>query len=345
MSSLPRSVTIRDVARLAGVSLSTVSQVLNGRTGYASPETRKRVLAAARDLRYRPNAIARGLVTARTGTLGIVIPDIVRPLFPKVVAGVEQVTRQAGYSLLLTCADDAERECEALDVLGDRRVDGIIFMSHTDKMSSDHIRRAADAGTPLVVINRPIKDLTLHQVSWDNVEVGRVATQHLISLGHRRIAHLAGALRPPQWLSALDRLTGYREAMAAAALPVDDALVIDASYRHERAFKATNALMEHPTPPTAIFAASDSMAIAAMNALHHRQLRVPDDVSVIGAGDEINATLTEPPLTTVRLPVVEAGRLAADTILAVLGALRSGPPLHQILPSELVVRASTSSPR
>src|SRR6266496_3822330 len=306
--SVVRAVTIRDVARIAGVSLSTVSQVLNGRPGYASADTRDRVLAAARELNYWPNALARGLVTSRTGTLGLVITDITKTLFPKVVGGIEQVASQQGYSVLLTCARSVEIERAALDTLLDKRVDGIIFMSNTTEAESDHLLAPARHGVPIVAINRPLDTTELSQIGWDDIEVGRRATEHLIGLGHRRIAHLAGALSPPRRLSAVQRLAGFRAAMAEAGLPVDERLVLDAGFQHDGGFAAAERLLDLDDPPTAVFAASDSMAVGFINGLHRRRVRVPDAISVAGANDDSCAVYVEPPLTTILVPVAAAGR-------------------------------------
>jgi LacI family transcriptional regulator len=334
-----RPVTIRDVARRAGVALSTVSQVLNGRSGWASARTSERILAAARELGYRPNAIARGLVLARTGTLGVVITSIVHPYCHRLVEGIEQVVRDAGYSFILACAEDLDLERAAFETLVDKRVDGIIFMGNTTIAPADHVAAACARGVPVVVVNRPLGEVRVHHITWDDALVGRLATEHLIGLGHARIAHVGGRLGQQ---SAVARLRGYRAAMARAGLGVDERLVLEASYSYERAFAATNRLLELPERPTAIFAASDSMAIAVINALARARVAVPDEVSVVGVNDDLHARLTEPPLTTVRLPIVEAGRKAARLILACIGA-DPPDPRHETLPPELVVRSSTGA--
>jgi LacI family transcriptional regulator len=342
--SAVRAVTIRDVARQAGVSLSTVSQVLNGRPGYASATTRDRVLEVARELGYRPNALARGLVTSRTGTLGIVITDITRAFFTQVVGSIEQVASRQGYSVLLACADGIQPEQTALETFLDKRVDGIICMSSSVESGAEHILQVTRLGVPLVVINRPLHTSELNQIAWDDIEIGRRATEHLISLGHRRIAHVSGALHQPVRRSAADRVAGYKQALNAAGLPVDPALIVDGRYDYQAAFAACARLFDRPNPPTAVFAASDSMAVAIVNALHRRGLRVPDDVSVVGANDDQFAVHVEPPLTTVRLPVTAAGRRAAELILAAIGAPASTEPVSEMLASELIVRGSTAPP-
>ncbi len=342
--STARPVTIRDVARRAGVSLSTVSQVLNGRVGYASAETRERVLAAARELSYRPNALARGLVTSRTGTLGIVITEITRNFFTLVVGNIEQIASAQGYSVLLACADGVQAEQTALETFIDKRVDGIICMSSTVEASADHILQVTRLGVPLVVINRHLNTAELNQISWNDVEIGRLATEHLIGLGHRRIAHLSGVLQPPARYSAVDRIAGFRSAMAAADLPVDESLIVDGGFDYHVAFAACGALFDRDDPPTAVFAASDPMANAIVNALHRRHIRVPEDVSVVGANDDEYAIHVEPPLTTVQVPVREAGKRAAALILQAINAVTPLPPVREILTSALVVRGSTAPP-
>lgn len=347
--NIVRAVTIRDVARLAGVSLSTVSQVLNGRVGYASATTRDRVLAAAGELGYRPNALARGLVTSRTGTLGVVITDITRGFFTQVVGSIEQVASAQGYSVLLACAEGVQPEQAALETFLDKRVDGIICMSSTAQSSADHIIQVTRYGVPVVVINRSIRTPELNQIGWDDVESGHRATEYLISLGHRRIAHLSGrhehpTADAPDRRAAVDRATGYRSALLAAGLPVDESLIVHAEFDYHQSFAACGPLFDRDDPPTAVFAANDVMAIAIVNALHRRGLRVPEDVSVIGANDDLSAVHVDPPLTTVRLPVREAGRRAAEIIVASLGASAPDAPVSELLASELIVRASTAPP-
>jgi len=344
-----RAVTIRDVARMAGVSLSTVSQVLNGRVGYASAATRDRVRAAAGELGYRPNALARGLVTSRTGTLGVVITDITQAFFTQVVGSIEQVASAQGYSVLLACADGVRPEQSALETFLDKRVDGIICMSSTVEASADHIVQVTRYGVPVVVINRPLHTPELNQIAWDDVEIGQQATDYLISLGHRRIAHLSGLHETPSpdapdRRAAVDRVTGYRSALMAAGLPIDESLIVHAEFDYHVAFAACGPLFERDNPPTAVFASNDAMATAIINALHRRHLRVPEDVSVIGANDDLYAVHVEPPLTTVRLPVREAGRRAAEIIVASLGATTPSEPVSEMLAGALIVRGSTTPP-
>jgi len=217
-------------------------------------------------------------------------------------------------------------------------------MSSTVETSAEHILQVIRLGVPLVVINRPLDTSELHQIAWDDVEIGRRGTEHLIELGHRRIAHVSGPLLPPSRRSAADRLTGYQQALKAAGLPIDPSLTVDGAYDYQTAFAAGARLFDRPNPPTAVFASSDSMAVAVVNALHRRGLHVPDDVSVVGANDDQFALHVEPQLTTVRLPVKTAGRRAAELILAAIGASKTAEPVSEMLASEMVVRASTALP-
>ncbi len=176
------------------------------------------------------------------------------------------------------------------------------------------------------------------------VEIGRRATEYLIGLGHRRIAHVSGLNDSAGRRSAADRISGYQQALSAAGIPHDPSLIADGRYDYQAAFASCGRLFDRPNPPTAVFAASDSMAVAMVNALHRRGLRVPDDVSVVGANDDQFAVHVEPPLTTVRLPVTTAGRRAAELILAAIGAPTPAEPVSEVLASELIVRGSTAPP-
>jgi LacI family transcriptional regulator len=298
-------------------------------------------------LNYRPNALARGLVTSRTGTLGIVITDITRGFFTQVVGAIEQVASAQGYSVLLACADGVQPEQTALETFLDKRVDGIVCMSSSVEASADHILSVTRLGVPLVVINRPLQTTELNQIAWDDVEIGQRATEHLIGLGHQRIAHLSGLLPNPDpdapaRRAGVDRIAGYRAAMEAAGLPVDESLIARGGFEYQTAFAACAQLFDRPEPPTAVFAASDAMAIAIVNALHRRHVRVPEDVSVVGANDDLYAVHVEPPLTTVRPPIAAAGRRAAELLLAAINGSGPESPIREVLPSELVVRASTA---
>ncbi len=338
--------TIRDVARLAGVAPATVSQVLSGRKGYASSETAQRILDAVERLDYRPNRVAQSLVTARSYTIGLVISSITRPHFSQVVAGIEEVVRELGYSVLLICARDVDAERAAVRTFRDKCVDGIVFMT-TSQEQKDLAFISETAQSCLVVaINRPLNDPAVHEILWDDVAIGRMATEHLIALGHRRIAHLAGVLDPPEhgYRAAVERLTGYEEALSNAAVAVERQLVIRSGYSYEAGLDAVGHLLELGDLPTAVFAVDDIVAAAVMNGLQRAGYKVPQDMSVVGAGGAHDGFHTEPPLTTVYMPVFEAGQRAARYII---DALERGTPAvspREVLSPTLLVRGSTCSP-
>ena len=246
--------------------------------------------------------------------------------------------------MLLACAEGVVPEQRALETFIDKRVDGIICMSTTTETSADHIVQMNRLGVPLVMINRPLHTAELNQIAWDDVEIGQRAMEHLIGLGHRRIAHVSGLVNGVGRRSAVDRVSGYKAALRAAGIPLDPSLIVDGGYDYAPAFAACGPLFDRDDPPTAIFAASDVMAVAIVNALHRRHLEVPDDVSVVGANDDPYAVHVEPPLTTVRLPVVAAGRRAAELIMAAIGVPTPAEPVREMLASELIVRASTARP-
>jgi LacI family transcriptional regulator len=338
---------IRDVARLAGVSPSTVSQVLRGHKGYASRETTKRILAAVKELGYRPDAIAQSLVTARTRTIGLIISSITGPLFPQVLAGIEQEATQQEYSVLLVSAKDIEQERAAVQIFRDKRVDAVIFMT-TSREEPDlaFISQMAAEGYPIVVINRPLGDPAIHEIVWDDLAIGRVATEHLIGLGHSRIAHVAGTLGPTgySYRAAFERLAGCRQALTNAGLTMDERLLIEAGHSCVRAFEATDHLLKLAEPPTAIFAVDDTVAVGVMNALQRAGYRVPQEISVVGAGGARDELQTEPPLTTVYMPIKEAGRRAARHVIAALDGHKPAVPRREVLAPELLVRGSTGVP-
>lgn len=339
--SLPRNVpaaadspvvTLDMVARLAGVSPSTVSRILNGTAGVGLAKT-EAVQEAIRKLRFKPNPIARGLAGGRTLTIGVVTQAINSPFYGETLRGIEDKLEPAGYIPIFVSGHWQEaEERKALDALVSRRVDGIIVLSG---LLPDEILKSYAKTVPMVVVGRTLEGPNLFSMTFDNREGGRLATQHLIECGHTRIAFIAGDPAQPD---ALDRQAGYRDALESAGLAYDPALVVPGDFTETCGLMAVGSLFDSRLPFTAIFAANDQTALGAALGLYRRNVRVPDDVSMVGFDDLAPAKFSIPPLTTIRQPVYEMGSLAAA---AVLDLLRGVTPTAVLPVPQLVPREST----
>lgn len=328
--------TIYDVARLAGVSTATVSRSLNG-TGQIADSTRAAIEDAITRLGYRPNRLARSLVTKSTQTIALLLPDITNPFYAGLMTGIQQRTFDLGYTMLL-CAtgDDPDREELYLNLLRSKQVDGALVDGLV--LSPDRIARFVADGFPIVCLDRDLDSSAVPLVQVDNWLGARLATEHLLSLGHVRIAHVTGAL---ELGISHERIAGYREALAAAGVEASDSLIATGTFTEAGGYEATRELLARDVVPTAIFAANDLSAIGALNAIVESGRRVPHDVSVIGFDDLRLAAFTIPALTTIRQPAQEIGARATDLLLE----LTSGgdvEQLHYLLPPELIVRESTA---
>ena len=330
--------SILDVARLAGVHPSTVSRALHRADLPVRAETRRRVLAAVERLEYRPSAIARGLRLQRTHTLGMLVPDITNPFFPPIIRGAEEAARDRGYELVLCNTDDApERETASLRVLRERQADGLLIA--TSRMADTTVAALRRERFPFVLVNRGSSVTADPSVEVDNERASEAVIGHLAGLGHRRIGHISG---PLSTTTGAERAAGYRAAMKARGLPVDEALLAEADAYAERSGYAAGARLLRARP-SAIFAANDLLVLGALRAAREAKLRVPEDLSLVGVNDIPLVDLIDPPLTTVRVPQREMGRIAADMLIALL---ESAPisRRHVLLDPTLVVRGSTAVP-
>ena len=329
--------TIYDVARLAGVSTATVSRALNG-TGQIAASTRTTIEAAVEQLGYRPNTIARSLVTKSTQTIALLLPDITNPFYAALVSGIQETALSHGHTMLLcTTESDAEREEHYLRVLRAKQVDGALVDGLV--LPPDRIARFVEEGFPIVCLDRDIDSRSIPLVQVDNRLGGRIATQHLIDLGHRRIAHVTGA---GELGISDERLAGYRDALAGARLPVDFQLVEEGRFTDDGGHDAARRLLGREPGVTAIFAANDLSALGVLNAVAEAGKRVPDDVSVVGFDDLHLSAYTAPPLTTIRQPAVEIARLATEILIGLTKG-RQVEEMRHLLEPELVVRASTKA--
>ena len=329
--------TIVDVAARAGVSTATVSRVLSG-SGSALPATRDRVLAAAHELSYRPSGVARALKRAETKTIGLVVTDIANPFFPQIVRGVEDEAHRRGYGVLLcNAADDAARELATLDLLVERRVDGIVLASGraTRRLS----RRLAALPMPVVLVNAEAGVRGLSSIGTAQRAGARLAAEHLIGLGHRRLAFVGA---PRGHVAAGPRRSGVADAVRDARMDADALVVIPGDGRVSGGMRAATELLASRPLPTGIVAYNDLTAIGVMRALRAAGIDVPVAASVVGFDDIEPASWTDPPLTTVRQPAAEMGRWAVERVASALQGAED--PMRKTLAPELVVRASTAPP-
>jgi DNA-binding LacI/PurR family transcriptional regulator/beta-phosphoglucomutase-like phosphatase (HAD superfamily) len=332
--------TIGDVARRAGVSTATVSRILAG-VGRARPETMGRVRTAARELGYRPSGIARSLKLRSTRTLGLIVTDIENPYFPELVRAIEDAARSAGYAVLLgNAADDPEREAGYLDLLVERRVDGIIIAA--SGLGAHHREWLAAAPLPVVLVNTTAEEVGLPAVVSDNRAGGRIAVEHLLELGHTRIGHLTAA---PRNVDAPDRLDGARDAFEAAHRPPDELVVASGDPGVAGGEQAMDELLTRDPTLTAVFAYNDLMAIGAMRAIRRSGRHVPGDLSVVGFDDVRLAAYVDPPLTTIAQSTAEMGRWAFERLARELSGPGDGTmPDVLRLPVRIEIRGSTGPP-
>lgn len=332
--------TIRDVAKLAEVSVATVSNALND-PGRVSDELRGRVLKAVETLQYAPRAAARSLRKQSSGLIGLIVADITNPFFTELVQAIEVIASQRGYSVLLCNSnEDPAREEKHLQVLRSQWVDGIILAT-TGEASLSRAALLSQMRVPIVLVDRAFDGFGLDAVVLDNRLAAYQATEHLIRRGHRRIGLISG---PASVTTGADRQRGYREALHASGLPFDATLVCEAGFRELQGHDATMTLMRLPQPPTALFAANNLMAMGMMRALSELGLRSPDDVSVICIDDFPWADVFRPRLTTVTQPVRRMGETAVGLLMDRIAGTRQGTGGLHVLESHLAVRESCAAP-
>ncbi|MGN6327160.1 LacI family DNA-binding transcriptional regulator [Pseudolysinimonas sp.] len=335
--------TLADVAARAGVSISAASRVLsNAPDARVGEGTRRRIQEAAAELGYRPNSAARALKSARSEVVALVVPDLTNAIFSELMRGVETRAAELGYLVLLARAEGMERGDEALGrLLGEGRVDGVVVQVG-DAMDLDGYRDVLAGRVPAVLVNSR-RGADVASVILDDQAATRRAVEHLVALGHGRIAYAGGL---PGNDSAARRAEGFAEGMAAADLPVDARLVTDLGYTPQQGREAIARLLEAGSPPpTAVVVANVNAALGALLEARTRGLRVPEELSLVAVHDAWPAENTWPPLTTVRMPLYELGVAAMDGVYA---RIRRGELVHTVVRDpapRLVVRGSTAPPR
>ena len=332
---------MQDVADAVGVSKQTVSAVINGKPGITT-ETRDRVLAACEKLGYHLDFVARSLATGRTRTIALIVSDTSSPFIGRLAVAAEDHAHASGYSLVLhNTHDDVEREAAYFRAAIERGVDGVVFISARDQCPGLDMLRAA--GIPSVAIDRIPDPYTGPSVTLDNVTAARLAAEHLLGLGHTRIAHICGP-QPEVVLMSRERLRGFREALEAHGVASELHVEPAAGWDYEAGHAAMQRLLARGTTPTAVFAAGDVLAIGAMRALREAGLLVPEDVSVIGVDDIDSAAFVNPPLTTIHQSIGELATLGLQLLFDIVDGKQPARKTVSMEPV-LVVRQTTSPPR
>jgi LacI family transcriptional regulator len=332
-----KRVTLKEVAGFAGVSVGMAGRVL-GSYGSYSDATRRKVLAAAQQLSYRPNGLARSLRSGRSKALGLAVTNLASFHWITFVRGVEAAAARRGYQVILAhTGDDPAREREHILALRERHVDGLIITPTAD--NEDRVRELVAAGFPLVLVESAVTDLAAPRINIADRRAAHEAASYLIGLGHQRIGFIAGDQRLS---SGTERLAGYHDALRERGVAADPDLVAYGEYRTDLAYAATDQLMTLPDPPTALIVSNETMLGASLQCLKERQVRIPDDVSLVGFDDPPWAAFFSPGLTTVHTPRERMGAMAVNTLLVMLEG-RKGVDAsagERIVSAELVVRES-----
>ncbi|MFC9940949.1 LacI family DNA-binding transcriptional regulator [Nocardiopsis alba] len=329
-------VGIKDVAEAAGLSVATVSRALNGNPS-VSDAARERVLAAADALGYRPNVVARSLRTHRTGTIGLVISDVLNPYFTELARSVEEEARALGYSVIIGNADErADLEDHHVRNLLERRIDGLL-VSPADGHSPRTLE-AASGPTPVVFVDRWIPGVDVPVVRSDGRGAIRDLVDHLCSLGHRRLAIITG---PTATTTGRERVDAFRETLAAHGIPLPESYIGRGDFQVESGRLATERFLDLPERPDVVFATDNLMALGALDAIGERGLRVPHDIGLAAFDDIPWFSHTDPPITTISQPTAELGRVA---VRALADLVEGGTASSTVLPAHLVVRRSCGEP-
>ena len=343
MSRNPRNRRIRmkDIAEDLKVSVVTVSKVLRGHADI-SRATRERVLTRVRELNYEPNVAARSLVTGRSFMIGLVVPGLLHPFFGEVAKAITHVVRSKGYSLVISSSEeDPELERSELEVLLARQVDAVILASVQNSGRNKIFQKLHDTGTPFVLIDRSLQGIKAHYVGVDDVQIGFLATQHLIQRGRRKIAHLKG----PEVSTAAGRIQGYKKALKKYGIEAPGTYLValksgeDAG--DESGYDAMKLLLSESTLPDGVFCFNDEAASGALRAILDAGLRVPEDIAVIGVGNMRFTTRLGVPLTTIDQDNARIGERAAEMALRLIESEDPLPPKTSLVPVKLIERKST----
>lgn len=336
---MKKATTIKDIAKALGVSISTVSRALQDKPEI-SEETKELVRKMAKEMKYRPNSMAVALKTQKTFSIGVVVPQIVSAFYASVVKGIEQVANNLGYQVFVSSSNE-NMEKEQKNVFGfiDHRVDGMIVSLSKATDSFDHIHYIEDQNLPLVLFDRTSKEINVPKVVANDADAAYMAISHLIDKGAKRIAFVTG---PEHMLIGRNRFRGYKAALANYDIPFDETLVVRCNLTVEDAKAEALKLLDMPTPPDAIFGINDEVAIGALFAIKEKEIKIPEDIMVVGFSNSNRSRYMEPSLTTLDQNPVKIGTLAAKLLFEQINGKASlGENKEIIVPSTLMVRASS----
>jgi LacI family transcriptional regulator len=330
-------VTLHEMAKIAGLSVSTVSRSLTNSDHHVKEETRQRIIKLAQELGYRPNLVARSLRTDQTCTVGIIADNICSPFTPMIIRGIQDQLKEEGYFSIIINADwDPQLETEAIHELISRSIDGIIFVESWLREANPALDLA---NKPYVFVHRLFGASYRNTVGPDERYGAYLAAKHLLDLGNRRIGYING---PKGWYASTERLTGYKEALASHGIPFDQALVKRGDWEVQSGYPAAQKLLRLPKPPDAIFAANDFMALGAIYAIQEAGLLVPDNIAVVGYDDREIASIARPTITTVTLPCYEMGQASAQMLLNIFSNKREAiEPIR--IKGRLIIRESSGA--
>ncbi len=331
------SVTIKDIAKILGISKSTVSRALSEHSD-VNQETRKKILEVAQQLNYQPNALALNLKQQRTNTIGVIIPETVNRFFAKAIGGIQRVANLAGYNVMICQSDESYiTEKNNLRSLIASHVDGVIISVSSETDRTDHFDMLLQKKIPVVFFDRIREDLNTSQVYTDNYEISFVGTEHLIQQGCKRIAIIAG---PQNLHNSRNRLNGYLDALKKHDMPIKESYIVHSNFTGGNIEEYTLYLIHLPQPPDAVFAINDYAAVEMMHVLKKNGLKIPEDIAVLGFNNENICRFVEPPLSTIDLPSYDMGAVSAEILLAQIRDA-SAPIQRKLVKSQLIVREST----
>lgn len=330
-------VTLKEVAEALGVSAMTVSRAINERTN-VDEKTRERILKKAEEMGYTPNLVAKSLVSQKTFTIGVVIPEISHTFFAQVISGIENVTFKKNYQLILTnSAENFQRERKALETLISQRVDGILISCTMNKQDFSYHKQLIEKDVPLVFFDRCIQGLSVSTVSVDDRVGSKNVTQHLIDHGYKKIAYFRG----PEISIGKERFLGYLDALSENNIPVREEWIIESGFQEKGGYEAMERILQLPEKdrPRAIVTVNDPAAIGAMEAIYEHGFKVPADFAIVGFSDDIRAKFMKSPLTTIRQRPFDIGHIAAEKLIRTIEN-EDEPVENRVIVTELVIRES-----